>query len=239
MIVLAAAGVAMLIGLGILQINQVSKAISESAVAQSDISLLQSQIRALLGTEGSCRIALGGPLTYNGPITAQTQTYNTAGVSGNLNLYEIDGTTVLMTATLNDPKSFFGKLTITGLTLEPVNLPPPVNSPIVPGSGPGIGGFIYWSKFTVTANRMGSVMGVPTMIRNSILLSVKIDAANKIISCTGTSFSGTDTQPLPVCASDQTLFSNGSQVRCVKTLCGPAPRHPVGNLPNGDVICGP
>lgn len=186
------------------------------------MSLLQGAIDSVMKNEQSCRIALGGPATFGGAPTPSAQTYD--GISpAEIRLYQNDGVTPFLSS--SSPYNTFGMLTILGITLTPIRL--------VPGATN-----VYFSQLTISGKKpSGASLGGALRFRRDIKLSVMIDASNRIVSCSSLTFLGSDQQPLPVCAGDQGLYSNGLQIRCVKMVC-PAGQSIIGFQSDGSVICG-
>lgn len=215
------------------QLIILNKNSAESVMQDNDMTLLQTYTDRMLKQEASCRIALGGPLTYGGANRATAQTFDPAinfGNSANPNpitLYQNDGATTFISATLPlaSPNNKFGKLTISGINL--IKISPVPNSTDT-----------YLAQMFIGAQKTGGLIGASNLGRNSIRVSIKIDGTNKIISCSTLTFLGSDVQALPVCSPGQALYSNGAtgQIRCVQTIC-PAPKVITGYMLSGDVIC--
>jgi hypothetical protein len=221
----------LMVGMAVMQVHLLSKNYIAASAQHSDLTVLQGDIDSLLKEESSCRPALGGPAVFGGAATPSAQKFIPATNFTNsakpnpIMLYQKNGSTPFISSTLpaGNPANKFGKLTITAINLVLLRA--------VPNSTD-----TFLVQMFITGQKTADLIGARTLLRSDIKLSVKIDVANNIISCSSMTFLGTDLQPLPVCNPGEALHSNGGHIRCVPTIC-PAPLTASGYQFWGGVIC--
>ena len=214
-------------GVAALQIATNNKIFGETSIANQEMALLASHLRSLMRDERSCRATLVGQV-INPALNVATP----------IRFRHQNGVDVLLSTT--PPNNIFGKLTVTLLTLTPRRI-----IPIPPGAliGPGI---LYAMQLSIGTNKgTRNIFGSTDLLSNDIWASVRLDAGNAIVSCTGISMFGSDERELPVCGPGQGLYMGGptggayqqGQIRCVQMVC-PATTTPGGFDGNG-IICTP
>lgn len=209
-----------------------------TAQTNSELSYLQGAIGSLLMRESSCRAALGAPANYGTGIFRTAQTFNPAAAENPITIFQQDGVTPLYRGAADpaNPLAFevigHPRVVIRSIGLRPIRNITKIN----PATGTTVPSTTWWATLAITAFKPGGLEGASIISRSDLRVSVEIDGANRIVSCTSLSFMGSDQQPLPVCMPGWALYSNGNQIRCVRTIC-PTGSNPTYYMPSGDVCC--
>jgi hypothetical protein len=228
--VLLLCSLTVMIGAASMQMFLSNKQFAESELQSVQMMTLQGLADSVLKDEESCRLALGGPATFGGALSGLEQEMNpTPNAVSPIQIYNFDRSARLVSNIAGDPSSRFGKLQIQAVTLTTLYA--------VPENVPGNPN-IHFAQLTIAANKVGGLPGSRNVVRSDVRLTVQIDSTNKIISCNSLTFLGTARMPLPICRSDESLFSNGNFVRCATTLC-PAGETIQSFQADGDAVCGP
>jgi hypothetical protein len=201
--------VVMIAAFAMVEVTVQTGSINANSRTVTEFTALSHDLRAMIANESTCRLALGGPITYNGAVTSTTQqlTANPQPIV----LYQpvAAGAVFLMDPSMagaNATNTQWGSWQILQMALQPD-----------PGAASALN--IHPMILYMKAQR-ATPGGVADRQMTSIRLSVKTDASNHIVSCAPLTY-GTDLMPAQSCTIGQILSSNGTAVFCLTVRCIP------------------